>query len=194
MPPSAVSPPPSYPERLRDLGGFVLLLWVIELADRFFFDHTLQNHGIHPRTTSHLEGLFFAPFLHSNWNHLIGNSLSLLILGAIILASGWRILLTVSLAAAATGGIVTWLIGQSGTNHIGASSFVFGYLAFLLASGFYRPSPGTIIVALAILFFYGGSLWGIFPTGDVRAAGISWEGHLGGAIGGFLIARRTSTR
>lgn len=185
----AAAPRPSYLERLRDLGSFILLLWAIEVVDRFLFGHSLQTHGIHPRSFSHLEGLLFAPFLHTNWNHLAGNSVSLLVLGAIILASGWRDLAVVSAAAALTGGIVVWLIGKSGTNHIGASSVVFGYLAYLLARGFYRPSPLTIFIAILILIFYGGSFWGIFPTGSVRAAGISWEGHLGGALGGFLAAR-----
>lgn len=182
-------PPSGYLERLRDWSTVVLLLWLIELADRFLFGNSLQDHGIHPRRLSHLEGLLFAPFLHTTWGHLAGNSLSLLVLGAVLVASGWRTLLSVSVAAAASGGLLVWLIGQSHTNHIGASSLVFGYLAFLLASGLYRPSPGTILISLAVLLFYGGSLAGLLPTESVRAAGISWEGHLGGALGGFVMAR-----
>ena len=181
--------PSSFLERVQILGVLILGLWGIEILDRFLFDHSLQNHGIHPRSFSHLGGLVFAPFLHAGWSHLIGNSASLLVLGSLILASGWRDYLAVSIAAAITGGVVVWLIGKSGTNHIGASSVVFGYLAFLLASGYYRPSPTTILVSVLVLFFYGGSLLGILPTGDARASGVSWEGHLGGAIGGLLIAR-----
>jgi membrane associated rhomboid family serine protease len=119
----------------------------------------------------------------------MGNSLSLLILGALILASGWRLLVTVSMASIAGGGLVVWFIGQSGTNHIGASSVVFGYLTFLLASGFYRPSPVSILITLFIIVFYGGSLLGMLPTDSMRTAGVSWEGHLGGALGGFFTAR-----
>ena len=186
---TAGAPPPSYLERLRDWLGFVLVLWGVEIVDRFLFGQSLQNHGIHPRSLSHLEGLFFAPFLHTGWNHLTGNSLSLLLLGALILATGWRDLLAVCLTAAAVGGATVWFIGQTGTNHIGASTLVFGCLAFLLASGFYRPAPGTILVSVAILVFYGSAFAGVLPTDSVRAAGISWEGHLGGALGGLLVAR-----
>lgn len=179
-----------YRERLRDFGFLVLLLWVIELADRVFFGSSLEQYGIHPRSFSHWEGFLFAPFLHADWGHLLGNSISLLIFGAVILASGWRELLAVSFSAMIAGGLLVWLIGQSGTNHIGASSLVFGYLTFLLVSGFYRPSPASILVTILILLFYGGSFLGVFPTESMRASGISWEGHLGGAIGGFLAARK----
>lgn len=182
---SALAPPSSFRERLRDLGYFVLLLWIIEIADRFFFGNSLETHGIHPRSFSHLEGLIFAPFLHDDWGHLLGNSISLMILGSAILTLGWRDLAIVSLAAAATAGALVWLIGQTNSNHIGASSLVFGYIGFLLASGFYQRTPATIILSLLVIFFYGGSLMGVLPG----ANGISWEGHLGGAIGGVLVAR-----
>ena len=183
------SPAPSYPERLRGFGCFVLLLWAIEIADRIFFGNTLETHGIQPRSFSHLEGLIFAPFLHAGWSHLLGNSISLMILGSAILAFGWRDLMIVSLAAAFVGGVLVWLIGQSNSNHIGASSLVFGYIGFLLASGFYQRTPATIFLSILVIIFYGGSLGGLFPTNTVRAESISWEGHLGGAIGGFLVAR-----
>lgn len=183
-----------YRERLRDLASLILFLWLIELVDRLIFANSLQNHGIHPRSLAHWEGLIFAPFLHADWGHLLGNSLSLLILGTLILAYGWRELTTVSIAAILAGGALVWLIGQAGTNHIGASSIVFGYLAFLLASGFYRPSLGSILVTLFIIIFYGGSLLGMLPTDSMRESGVSWEGHLGGAIGGFLAARSRRRR
>lgn len=180
----------SYLTRLRDLGSFVLLLWVIEIADRVFFGSGLENYGIHPRKLSHLEGILFSPFLHTTWGHLLGNSVSLLILGATILASGWRDLVRVSVISALAAGLLVWLIGAAGTNHIGASSLVFGYLGFLLASGFYQRTPLTILITVLVLFFYGGALSGILPTESARAANISWQGHLGGALGGFLLARR----
>lgn len=33
-----------------------------------------------------------------------------------------------------------------------------------------------------IFLIYGGILWGVFPT----QVGVSWQAHLGGAIGGVL--------
>lgn len=178
-------PPNSFVRRIRAFGYLILFLWFIEITDRFVFSNALQTHGIHPRSFSHLEGFIFAPFLHAGWGHLFGNSISLLILGSAILAWGWRDLIIVSAASALAAGVVVWLIGASGTNHIGASSLVFGYLAFLLASGFYQRTPLTIIISIVVVIFYGGTIFGILPSGTE----ISWEGHLGGAIGGFLVAR-----
>ena len=185
--PLSVDPPRSSPywERLKDFAFFILILWIIEAVDQFLLGSTLENHGIHPRSFSHLEGFLFAPFLHAGWAHLFGNSASLLVLGAAILAFGWRDLATVSIAAALGGGLVAWTIGTSESNHIGASSLVFGYLAFLLALGFYRRTPATILFSLLVIFFYGGAFFGILPGKE----GISWESHFGGAIGGFLVAR-----
>ncbi|MEN8773193.1 MAG: rhomboid family intramembrane serine protease [Akkermansiaceae bacterium] len=180
--PTGFSP---YWERLKDFTFFILILWIIEAVDQFLLGNSLENHGIHPRSFSHLEGFLFAPLLHAGWAHLFGNSVSLIVLGAAILAFGWRELATVSIAAALGGGLVAWLIGTNGSNHIGASCLVFGYLAFLLALGFYQRTPATILFSLLIIFFYGGAFFGILPGKE----GISWESHLGGAIGGFLVAR-----
>jgi membrane associated rhomboid family serine protease len=174
---------------MKDFGYLVLLLGFIEIADRAFFDNTLETHGIHPRSFAHWEGLLFAPFLHDGWGHLLSNSISLLILGSVILAWGWRELAIVSAVSALTAGILVWLIGTSGTNHIGASSVVFGYLGFLLASGFYRRTPITIIISILVVIFYGSAIMGILPTENIRNANISWEAHLGGALGGIFVAR-----
>jgi membrane associated rhomboid family serine protease len=181
----AAPAPDSFATRLRHFGVFVLSLWIIELADRILFGNSLETHGIHPRSFSHWEGLLFAPFLHGTWGHLLGNSISLLILGSAILAWGWRDLAIVSIASALVAGGLVWIIGSSGTNHIGASSLVFGYLGFLLASGFYQRTPLTIIISILVVIFYGGALFGVLPSDS----SISWEGHLGGAIGGILVAR-----
>lgn len=181
--------PTTYWGRLRDYAWIVGALWIIEICDTLLFGSNLELHGIHPRSLSGIPGFFFAPFLHSDWGHLLSNSFSLLILGAAILLTGWRDLTIVSVVSALTAGVVVWIIGKSGSNHIGASSIVFGYFGFLIASGYYQKTPLTILLAILVIFFYGGAIFAVFPTESIRAASISWEGHLGGAIGGFLVAR-----
>jgi len=181
--------PTTYWERLTQYAWIIAGLWIIEISDRLLFGGHLEQHGIHPREFSHIEGLFFAPFLHGSWSHLIGNSISLLILGAAILIKGWRDLLLVSAASALVAGIVVFLIGSSATNHVGASSIIFGYFGFLVGMGLYQRNGLSILLAVLVVFFYGGTLFTMFPTEATRAASTSWEGHLGGAIGGFLIAK-----
>ena len=68
---------------------------------------------------------------------------------------------------------------------LGASGIVFGWLVYLLARGFFTGSPGQIATGVVVFLFYGGMLWGVLPT-DV---GVSWQAHLGGALGGLLAAR-----
>ena len=62
---------------------------------------------------------------------------------------------------------------------------MFGWLVYLLARGFFTGSPGQIATGVVVFLFYGGMLWGVLPT-DV---GVSWQAHLGGALGGLLAAR-----
>ena len=76
------------------------------------------------------------------------------------------------------------LVGPSGTVHIGASGLVFGYLAYLIVRGVFERRLGYLAIGLLVLFFYGGALWGLLPQ-----PGISWQGHVFGALGGVLAAR-----
>ena len=50
--------------------------------------------------------------------------------------------------------------------------------------GFVTRRPGQILVGIAVLMAYGGALWGVLPG----QPGISWQGHLFGALGGVLAA------
>ena len=70
------------------------------------------------------------------------------------------------------------------TAHVGASGLVYGWLAFLIARGFYNRAPGQILLGMILGFGYSGLIWGVFPT----ELGVSWQMHLFGAIGGVLAA------
>lgn len=182
-----------FSQRLLDYSRIIAFLWAIEICDRIFFGGGLERYGIHPRNFSHWEGILFAPFLHGDWNHLIGNSLSLMVLGAAILVQGWRDVIKVSWVSALTAGLLVFAIGKSGTVHIGASSVVFGYFGYLVGAGIYQRTPSSIFFAVLVIIFYGGTVNTMFPTDQARAFNISWESHLGGAIGGFLVARNRKT-
>lgn len=166
------------------LFGLLGLMWAVEILDLLPFIH-LDSHGIHPRTVSGLVGIVLAPLLHTNFEHLVLNSLPFVMLGGIVLLGGVRAFWMVTVFVMLAGGFGVWLFAGSLTNHIGASGLIFGYLGFILARGIFERSLTWILIALGILIAYGGLLMGVLPL----TAGVSWQGHLFGFIAGVGAAR-----
>ncbi len=166
------------------LFGFIGSLWIIQVVNAIA-GGALIGLGIHPRALSGLWGVLFAPFIHVNFGHLIANTVPLLVLGWLVLLRSKRVFLGVSALAALVGGIGTWLIGPAASVHVGASILVFGYLGHLLARGVFERRFWPIVASVIVFFLYGGALFGILPG----QAGISWQGHLFGLLGGVLAAR-----
>ena len=88
------------------------------------------------------------------------------------------------------GGVGVWLVAGSNTNHIGASGLVFGFLVYVVVRGIVNRKFWEIALGAVVLFIYGGVLWGVLPG----QPGISWQGHLFGAIGGAIAAVVVSDR
>jgi membrane associated rhomboid family serine protease len=169
--------------------SFVVLLYVIELVDSLS-GHQLDSNGIRPLETDGLTGIVVAPLLHSNWEHLIANTVPALVLGFLMTLAGLARFIWATVIIWILGGLGTWLIGNVGapygveTNHIGASGLIFGWLTFLIVFGIFTRTAWEIAVGVAVLFVYGGILLGVLPG----TFGVSWQGHLCGAIAGVLAA------
>lgn len=162
---------------------FVAVMWLVEIID-LIPGTDLDRWGIRPRELVGLVGVVTAPFLHNGLAHLVSNTIPFLILGGLIAASGVAQFFRVTVIVALTAGLGTWLVGQPNSYHIGASGLVFGYLTYLLARGLFERKLTYLAVGLGVLFLYGGVLWGLVPR-----PGISWQGHLFGALGGVLAAK-----
>jgi membrane associated rhomboid family serine protease len=170
---------------------FVALLYLAELID-LLTDHSLDGNGIRPNTTDGLWGIIFAPVLHANWQHLMANTIPLLVLGFLVTLAGISRFVWATAIIWILGGFGTWLIGNVGsscgpTDHIGASGLIFGYLAFLLVFGVFVRRVWDIIIGLVVLFLYGGVLLGAMPVLH-QCGGVSWQGHLSGAVAGVVAA------
>ncbi|WP_227998833.1 rhomboid family protein [Nocardia australiensis] len=163
------------------IAGFVALLYGIEGVDTVS-DHDLDRAGIEPRQADGLWGILWAPVLHANWEHLIGNTVPVLVLGFMALLAGIGRGLAATAIIWVVAGLGTWLTGASGSVHLGASSLVFGWLTFLISRGWFARNITQIVIGLVVLAVYGSLLWGVLPG----QAGISWQGHLFGAVGGVL--------
>jgi membrane associated rhomboid family serine protease len=161
---------------------FTGLLYVVEAADVVSGGALDAEGGIEPREFDGLDGVLFAPLLHGDWAHLAANTVPFLVFGFLAMAGGIRQFVAVTATIWLLGGLGVWLLGPADTNHIGASGLIFGWLVFLLARGFYTRSAAQIVLAAGLFLIWGGVLWGVLP-GD---PGISWQGHLFGALAGLL--------
>jgi membrane associated rhomboid family serine protease len=169
--------------------GFVALLYVIELVDGFL-GHRLDGGGVRPREADGLDGILFAPLLHHGWGHLLANTLPLLVFGFLILLAGVGRWLAVTAIVWVVGGVGTWVTGPVGSLHLGASVLAFGWLVYLLLRGIFARSASQVALGVILLFVYGGILYGVLPG----QPGISWQGHLFGAVGGAVSARWLGVR
>ena len=163
---------------------FVGSLYVIEVVDQLSGSRLERAGGLEPRETGGMSGILFAPLLHGPWAHLLANTMPLLVFGFLLLLAGVRRWLEVTAVVWLVGGAGVWLTGGAGTVHVGASVLIFGWLVYLLLRGFFSGHPGQLALGLLLLLLYGGVLWGVLPG----QPGVSWQGHLFGAVGGGLAA------
>ncbi len=87
-------------------------------------------------------------------------------------------------------GVGVWLVSPPNTITLGASVLVFGWLVYLILRGVFTRRSSEIATGVVLLFFFGGLLLGVLPG----QPGVSWQGHLFGAIGGGLAAAWVSRR
>lgn len=171
------------------LGGFVLLIWFLEIIDWLILKGSLDALGVQPRTLVGLRGILFMPFLHGSFSHVLANTIPFLILGWLVMLGGIPQFLTVAAVTIAVSGLGVWLFGSSNSVHIGASGLIFGFFGFILTKAYFERSVTSIALAIFVFALYGGLLLGAFP----QRAGISWQGHLFGFIGGAAAAYLLTT-
>lgn len=158
-------------------------MWAVEVVDLVAGD--LDRNGIRPRDADGLAGIVFSPFLHGGFGHLVGNTIPFLVLGGMIALSGLARVLAVAAIVVVVGGLGTWLTAPAGTVHIGASGVVFGFAAYLIARALYSRALGHLAAAVLVA-----GVWGLTLVGGlVPTPGVSWQGHLFGAVGGLAAAR-----
>lgn len=162
--------------------AFVGLLWLIQLSN-WALDLGPGDLGVRPRELGGAVGILFAPLLHAGFEHLVSNSLPLIVSGTALLylyphCAAW-VLPMVYFGP----GVAVWVFGRS-SMHLGASGLVYGLVSFILVSGLIRRDRRAVAASLLICFMYGTLVWGIFPI----ETGVSWETHLAAAVIGVMLA------
>lgn len=181
--------PATWAQAALGTAAFVSVLWLGELVD-VLSGYRLDQYGVRPRDAEGLLGVLWAPLLHGGVPHLAANTVPALVLLFLTLVSGIARGLLVTAVIWVVGGLGVWLISPANSITIGASGLIFGWLAYLLVRGYFSRRAGEIILGLVLLFLYGGLLLGVLPG----APGVSWQGHLFGAVGGVLAALWLSER
>nr|WP_106178259.1 rhomboid family intramembrane serine protease [Prauserella shujinwangii] len=162
---------------------FVALLYAVELVD-VILPAQLDLAGIQARSLDGLDGVAWAPLLHAGWGHLFANTVPVLVFAFLAMAGGIGQWVAVTAIIWLVGGLGVWLVAPPDVVTVGASGLAFGWLAFLLVRGVFNRSAGQLAVAAVLLSLWGGMLWGVLPGNP----GVSWQGHLFGALGGILAA------
>ena len=115
------------------LVGF---LWVIHFMECHYYV-SLENWGIYPKTAEGLRGILLSPLVHADLNHLISNSIPLLILTVAIVYFYQGISFKIIALLWFTTGLCVWIGGRE-AYHIGASGLIYGEASFLFFSGIFR--------------------------------------------------------
>jgi membrane associated rhomboid family serine protease len=178
------------PTRSRRGDGFgtvaamVIVMWVVEVVDAID-KYRLNTDGIRPRQLSGLAGIVFAPFLHASFTHLMSNTVPFVVLGLAIAFEGAARVLAVTAIVGLVAGLGTWLVAPAGSVTFGASGIVIGYATYLIARGLFSRRLVQLAIGVAVGVLFGS----VLLSSLVPHAGISWQDHLFGGIGGLLAAR-----
>jgi len=165
------------------VSGFVTMgLWLV-YGINLVVPFDLIGLGLSPRQGSGLLGVLLTPLLHASLEHLLSNTLPLLLGLTLMLYlypnASVRALPWIYLGS----GGLAWLFARDAL-HIGASGVVYGVLSFLFLSGVLRRDMRSMGVSLMVAFVYGSIIWGLVPINNQ----MSWELHVSGSLIGVVTA------
>lgn len=161
---------------------FLLLIWLIKIVE-VIEGADWYHLGIFPGKISGLKGILLSPLIHSNFSHLVNNSVPFLVLLTAIFYFYQKVAWRVFFYSYLITGILVWTLARP-SYHIGASGLVYSFAAFLFVSGIIRRNINLMAISLLVIFLYGSMIWGIFPY----LPDMSWESHLIGFTIGALLA------
>lgn len=161
--------------------AFVLLLAVVFSAQSSFDWSAL---AIAPHSLAGLLGILTAPLLHGSVEHIAANATALLILGTLAGSVYPRATLWAVPVVWLSAGLGPWLLGDAGTHHLGASGLTHGLMFMIFMLGVLRRDRAAIAAGMIAFLFYGGMILSVLP----QEPGVSWQAHMGGAIGGLIAA------
>jgi len=159
--------------------GFLALIWIIQIANWADQYRLTLEYGIRPRDVASLPDMLTAPFLHVSWSHIEGNSGPLFIFGFLAAYRGVTKFLGVTAIVILTSGLAAWFSESPGSVGVGASGVVFGYFGYIMVRGFFDRHLIDIVIGAVMALCFAYQFTVLLPH-----AGIGWQAHIGGLVGG----------
>ena len=163
------------------MAGILAVLWIIQIINWADHYQLTLNNGIVPRDISRLPDIFAAPFLHFSWAHIEGNSGPLFIFGFLAAYRGVKKFAYVTVLVIITSGLAAWLFEPANTVGAGASGVVFGYFGYIMVRGFFDRHLIDVLIGAIMALCFAYQFTVLLPQ-----AGIGWQAHIGGLVGGVL--------
>jgi len=163
------------------MAGFIAVIWIIQIVNWADHYQLSVRYGIMPHDVGSLPDIITAPFLHFSWAHIEGNSGPLFIFGFIAAYRGIRKFLGVTVLIVLTSGLAAWLTESGGSVGAGASGLVFGYFGYIMVRGFFDRHAIDLLIGAVMALSFAYQFTVLVPQ-----AGIGWQAHIGGLVGGVL--------
>jgi len=158
------------------------LAWGLKLLE-FTLGLDLHDLGVYPRTRSGLLGIVTGPLVHGSWEHLIGNTLPLVLLCSMLIYGYPRSRFWALTGIWLLSGAGVWLFARS-SYHLGASGLTHGIFFYLFVGGILRRDRRSAALLMIAFYMYGGMMLTILPLDRE----VSFESHFFGAAAGVLLA------
>lgn len=174
----------SWPLGLRTVLSVTLMMYFLHICDVIFFKDRIKDaFSVIPRRYFNPFRFFLSPFVHKDRHHLFSNTIPFIVLGSIIAVRDPLEFWYVTMVVALVDGLFVWVFGSVGY-HLGASGLIMGYFSYILARGIFNQNVEEILIALAMLAFFGFTKYSFF--GNLRfRRGSSNVGHWFGFLGGI---------
>jgi membrane associated rhomboid family serine protease len=163
------------------MAGLIAAIWIIQIVNWADHYQLTYHYGITPHDVGSLPYILTAPFLHFSWAHIEGNSGPLFIFGFIAAYRGIKKFLGVTALIILTSGLAAWLTESGVSVGAGASGLVFGYFGYIMVRGFFDRHAIDLLIGAVMALSFAYQFTVLVPQ-----AGIGWQAHIGGLVGGVL--------
>ena len=173
----------SHKERLAWLFFISLSLWLLWLLWGRVSNEWLV---IQPKNLKSIFAIITSNFFHGNSDHLYGNLIFFCIIGYFCFWYEGRRTFSGIIYGALGTGLVQFFVGDKTALYLGFSGIIFALIGILFVASIRKGHIFIIALVCIGMFLLGSSFFDtIRPTYYALLKNISWQGHLGGFIGGI---------